>query len=196
MTKEWNVSNTRWLHVLRRLGVVAFGTAMTLAFAGRAEAQSTIKNPTDHPKYLFEAEPHGLLGFYSLGHGDIGFGAGFRGTFKIVDPGFVKKINNTVGIGFGADWLMYRWDDCRDGDCRTHTDHYLWLPVVMQWNFHLHKKWSVFGEPGFGFRVKSPDKRIFDPFFYLGGRWHFSNVASLTMRIGYPTASVGVSFFI
>lgn len=198
MIKEHGLSIIRWLHAFRQLGAVAFGTVTTLALAGSAEAQSIIKRPTDHPKYVFEAEPHGLVGIFVPVHGDWGFGAGFRGTIKIVDPGFVKTINNTVGIGFGADWMMYEWDDCKDKDkdCRSRSDHYLWLPVVMQWNFHLHKQWSVFGEPGFGIRVKSPDKRRIDPYFYLGGRWHFSNFASLTMRVGYPSASVGVSFFL
>jgi hypothetical protein len=30
----------------------------------------------------------------------------------------------------------------------------------------------------------------------VGGRWHFSDIASLTFRFGYPTFSLGVSFFL
>jgi hypothetical protein len=30
---------------------------------------------------------------------------------------------------------------------------------------------------------------------YAGGRYHFSDSVALTLRIGYPTLSVGVSFF-
>jgi hypothetical protein len=33
------------------------------------------------------------------------------------------------------------------------------------------------------------------PALFLGGRYHFTDRVSLTMRIGYPTLSVGVSFF-
>jgi hypothetical protein len=37
----------------------------------------------------------------------------------------------------------------------------------------------------------------FDPFvFYAGGRFHFSDAISLTMRAGWPTFSVGASFFL
>jgi hypothetical protein len=30
--------------------------------------------------------------------------------------------------------------------------------------------------------------------FYAGGRWHFADYAALTLRVGYPTFSAGVSF--
>jgi hypothetical protein len=66
----------------------------------------------------------------------------------------------------------------------------------MQWNFWLSENWSVFGEPGTSMRIDD-DKARFDPFvFYAGGRFHFSDFVTLTMRVGRPTASVGVSFLL
>jgi hypothetical protein len=135
---------------------------------------SVIKLPGAHPDYVFEAEPHLLVAPFD----DFRPGIGFRGTVTIVDNGFVSSINNSVGIGFGADWTR---------------DHFR-VPIVMQWNFWLTRKWSVFGEPGglidFGKKARP------HPAFYAGGRFHFTDRITLTMRVGHPTASVGVSFLL
>jgi hypothetical protein len=77
----------------------------------------------------------------------------------------------------------------------------IWFPVVMQWNFFLSRNWSVFGEPGLALRFEShdgPDRGLkVEPFqLYVGGRYHFSENVTLTMRLGYPTFSVGVSFLL
>jgi hypothetical protein len=136
---------------------------------------STIKRPGAHPNYVFEAEPHLVVAPFD----DFEPGVGFRGTFEIVDNGFIPRINNTVGIGFGVDWT--------DGDLR--------VPVVMRWNFWLSRNWSVFGEPGGLLRFHDHEVRPY-PAFYAGGRFHFSDSVTLTMRVGHPTASVGVSFLL
>lgn len=159
--------------------------AATLFSVSSAHAEeSIIKNPGDHPAYRFEAEPHGLLGFGGpFRHGNADLGVGFRGTIILLDNGFVKTINNSVGIGFGGD-VYFR-----------HTT--LFLPVVMQWNFWLSSHWSVFGEPGIGFAAnKESGADVVNPIFMLGGRYHFNDRVSLTMRIGYPALSVGASFFL
>ncbi len=169
---------------------------------------STIKRPGAHPRYTLEAEPH-----FSVGVGGApgpiegnGFGPGGRFTLELVDNGFISSINNTVGIGFGADLLF--WGDADVDVCegpvnnrtcvRESRDYReLVLPVVMQWNFWVSRDWSVFGEPGVAYRVRrNADDRI-DPFvFYAGGRYHFGDNLSLTMRVGYPSVSVGVSFLL
>src|SRR3954463_13799367 len=74
-----------------------------------ANAQSTIKRPGDHPHYVFEAEPHLVAGLFDppgFGSG-TGLGLGFRGTVELVPNGFISKLNNSVGIGFGLDYLRY-----------------------------------------------------------------------------------------
>jgi hypothetical protein len=135
---------------------------------------STIKLPGAHTDYVFEAEPHALVAPFDK----FQPGVGFRGTIELVDNGFISSINNTVGIGFGADW----------------SNKHFRLPVVMQWNFWLSRNWSVFGEPG-GL-VDLGDKTRVHPAFYAGGRFHFTDRVTLTMRVGHPTASVGVSFLL
>ncbi len=141
-----------------------------------------IKFPGQHPNYVFEAEPHGLLAPF---HQFLP-GVGFRGTVEIVDNGFVSSINNSVGIGFGLDWV----------------DHGAWVPVVMQWNFWLSRNWSVFGEPGISIRVgegidgHAKNRGVEWLALWVGGRFHFTDRITLTMRIGRPTLAVGVSFLL
>lgn len=184
------------------------GVALVLLFGspGAANAQSIIKQPGAHPHYSFEAEPH-LVMRDRHGHHGGGVGPGFRGTIVLTDDGFISKINNSVGIGFGLDWLVLGNEHCPgkhppdDDHCHDHDA--LVLPVVLQWNFWLHESWSVFGEPGlalvFDDREHENDTELhFDPFvFYAGGRYHFSDSVALTMRLGFPlTASIGVSFLL
>jgi hypothetical protein len=179
------------------LGLLVF-SALALA-PSLAGAQSIIKHPGDHPRYSFEAEPHLAMDPWAE---NAGFGPGFRGTFVVMDNGFVQTINNSIGIGVGLDWLFYGHGCPRERDCKTPTDFV--VPVVMQWNFWLHPKWSVFGEPGvaFHFRSNGGDKFDFDPFvIYGGGRFHFTDNVTLTMRLGAPTwhhsaFSIGVSFLL
>jgi hypothetical protein len=135
-----------------------------------------------------------------------GLGVGFRGSIVIVDNGFVQTINNSVAISFGLDWVHYDVDDwCDDwpgnGNCDWDDDaNIMWLPVAMQWNFWLSENWSVFGEPGLALRFNDEhydDDLDLDFVFYAGGRYHFGEDVSLTMRLGWPSSlSVGVSFFL
>jgi len=176
---------------------------VALAVASPVRADDTIKHPGDHPAYAFEAEPHVLLGWDDVYASD-GFGVGARFSIPIVDNGFVPSINNSVAIGFGLDLLHY--DSCwYNAPCSA---NYIHIPVVMQWNFFVAQRWSVFGEPGLvifhGFfedcppQVNCPGRpRVtsLEPALYLGGRYHFNDRMSLTMRVGFPSISIGLSFF-
>ena len=167
-----------------RRSLVATVLITTALLAGSAHAdESIIKTPSDHPAYRFEAEPHGLLGYGGpFGGGAANLGAGFRGTIIIVDNGFIPSINNSVGIGFGADIFF------------GHGTFF--VPIVMQWNFWLTNHWSVFGEPGIGFAANPEAGRdVVHPAVFGGARYHFNDKISLTLRIGYPSLSVGASFF-
>jgi len=122
--------------------------------------------------------------------------------------GFVPSINNSIGVGFGLDWVHYTHgalhcvpDMGPAGGCYTYDDtqsvNDFWVPVVMQWNFFLSRQWSVFGEPGLALRYESVPgghAEKLDPQLYVGGRWHFADQMTLTLRLGYPTFSAGVSF--
>src|SRR5579863_6695922 len=155
--------------------------AVLLAGAGvRADEHSTINQYGDHPRYVFEAEPHLSLGFGYPFDGGNWLGVGFRGTFHITD-GFVKSINDSIGVGFGLDFA-------------PGYGGYFLVPIVMQWNFWLSTHWSVFGEPGLA--IGSGPRTNLWPAFYAGGRFHFTDRIALTLRVGYPDISVGVSFLL
>lgn len=176
--------------------------------AGRAHAQSSIRVPGQRPPYALELEPHVLLtpfGAPDAPSGD-GYGLGVRGTIEIAPEGFIPKLNDSVGIGFGIDWIHYNGVGGR-GYCwqfeytaqgvpvcvQTTPPNYIFVPVVMQWNFWLHRQWSVFGEPGLALTHRAGDFGVV-PVFMAGGRFHFSDSVALTMRLGYPSFSLGVSF--
>jgi hypothetical protein len=191
---------------------VALGLSLTLP----ARAQSTIKSPGQRPHYYFEAEPHLLAGLFDppgFG-GGTGLGVGFRASFDLVKDGFIPKLNDSVGIGFGVDYLRYDgWHGPR-GRCEQSVSgpsgtrvcvrisgdfddvDYFFVPVVMQWNFWLHRRWSVFGEPGAALYIEEGDVD-FQPFvLYGGGRFHITDRITLTLRLGYPTFSFGASFLL
>jgi hypothetical protein len=194
----------RFSAAIRGAGVASlFLTAAMLAGAP-ARADDTIKRPGDHPSYSVELEPHLLLGWGGWGYGGSGYGFGGRFGIPIVSNGFVPTINNSVAISFGMDFVHY---DCwYNGNCALNR---LDFPVTMQWNFYVAHHWSVFGEPGLfiyhGFVGDCPAGPAFcnrptetgiSPAFFVGGRYHFSDTAALTMRIGYPTFAIGFSFFL
>jgi hypothetical protein len=165
-------------------------------------ADDVITVPRDHPHPGVEFEAHTILGWDGV-YANAGYGLGARLSIPVVQSGFIPKINNSVAVSFGVDVLRY--DGCwYYGDCSA---TFVESPVAMQWNFYLTPKWSVFGEPGVvlyhGFMSGCPagswcgavpQATGIVPAFYAGGRFALSETTALTVRIGYPTVSVGVSF--
>jgi hypothetical protein len=210
----------------RSLAAVA-ALAVTCAVGQTARADDTIKRPGDHPHYSVEIEPHGVLGWAAEWVG-TGLGLGGRVSIALTHDGFVKSINNSVAIGLGLDWVHYSgetfggcvYDPRSPNYCYAYGYYpgadFFQFPIVMQWNFYMAQKWSVFGEPGLyiwhgvysfpNFPCNGPglpgcpyygsDTGV-GPSFSVGARFHFSDSASLTMRLGYPDLlTVGVSFFL
>jgi hypothetical protein len=178
---------------------------VTAAEAAQAQ-DNTIRQPGDHPNYGVEIEPHFDFGWFdNVGYGlpgDVGIGVGLRATIPIVKNGFVPTINNTVGIGFGGDILYF---GCGVAGCPGVWT--LYFPVVLQWNFYVAQRFSVFGEPGFSLNYafyNAEDCTVAHcvagasffpgPVFELGGRYHINEHLALTARIGYPALTFGVSF--
>ena len=208
----------------KRLRVLfgALAALLALGLARPAAAQSTIKSFGARPSYGVELEPHLNLGWidppgYGTGQG---VGLGVRSTFEIVGHGFIPSINNSVGIGVGLDWIHYEGDGtgprgrctrfvpgpagtniCTEvsGSGNDNTD-YLWVPVVMQWNFWLARRWSAFGEIGAAIRWDDLHELGFSPVIsWAGGRFHATDNVALTLRLGIPFVltpyiSFGVSF--
>src|ERR1019366_159375 len=160
------------------VAVAALAAATLAPAVALADERSIIRSPGDHPPYFFEPEPRLLLGYAGPFEEGDNFGIGFRGTFHITD-GFVKSINDSIGIGVGFD---------------IGTHNRVLIPVVMQWNFWLSPHWSVFGEPGIA--IGSGRDTEPWPVLDVGGRFLFTDRISLTMRVGFPDVSVGVSFLL
>jgi hypothetical protein len=191
-----------------------------------SRADDTIKHPGDHPHYSFEVEPHLVVGWADQWAG-TGFGIGGRVSINLTDSGFIKKINNSVAIGFGLDWVHYSGTGCAydpryPGYCYGFgyygSADFFHIPVVMQWNFYVAQRWSVFAEPGIyiyhgvydapNYPCNGPQlppcglygnyygsNTGIGPALWVGGRYHFSDTVALTMRLGYPDLlTIGVSF--
>lgn len=207
--------------------VAALGAA--LLFAPRAQGESIIKDPNP-PKYSLEIEPKlNIAAFFWKSYGGEGYGPGVRLSIPVMSPGFVKSINDSVAISFGLDLVRYSggyygywgWNGWCNADPRRCPGWYanyavpFWavhVPVVLQWNFWLTDKWSVFGEPGLTLRhafydtpswcgpaypgTCTPSSNDFYFTFFAGGRFHFSEKIALTMRLGHPIDfSIGLSIF-
>lgn len=159
----------------------AFAVSSLVATTAFAEP-ALIEIPGDHPTYHFEAEPHALLGFGAIEDGALGLG--FRGTFVLMDPGFVKSINNVAGLTIGGDFFAGR----------RHSNA-LFVPVQAHWSFFFTQHWSAFAELGLGFRFFDTATRV-APALNIGGRFHVTDRVAITLRLGYPALALGVSFFL
>jgi hypothetical protein len=193
---------------MMRKAVVPLVAALAVAAIPSVSwADSTIRSPGEHTDYHVDIEPHGVLGlaYWDTGaYGTFGFGGGARFSIPLCKNCFIPKINNNVAISFGADFVFYPFTNVNF----TFTD--LYLPVAMQWNFFIAKKWSVAGELGF-----APVFGVFYDTGYCNGagpnchnwwiypdagvvaRYHFNDRVALTMRLGFPEFfNVGVSFWL
>jgi hypothetical protein len=216
-TPGWNGSRKlregapRWLRLATRVAAGAALGAATLLVAQQGECQ--IKRTGAHPRYSVELEPHLLIQHDRNWRArDEGFGPGIRATIPLVDNGPIPQINNNIGIGFGLDWATF--DDCDQrwvlSDCGA---DFIWIPVVAQWNFFLTPVVSVFGEPGAAFvystwhfdgacpiydedECDDSDLDPFEPVFFAGGRFLFSENIGLVVRIGTPYVSLGATFLL
>lgn len=211
-------------HLCPALVGSALAALLTLT-ASPSEAAGIIKNPGQHPNYSVELEPHGLLGWNNYWWGGTGYGLGMHAVIPFLDNGPISKINNNMGIGFGLDWVHYETDSWYYGNCgrlgpgfvnycNAYGNSFI-FPVYVQWNFFLTEVVSVFGEPGFAlahhtFSLDYPggcpvnfgyygcSSSHFGPMFYFegGARFLFGDTVGLTVRIGYPFLTVGVSILL
>jgi hypothetical protein len=186
---------------------------------GSAAAQSIIKNGNASRSYKVEIEPRGVFAPFSppRGNADVGLGGGVNFGINLAPRGFLPTVYDSVALAVGIDTVQYFGGHPTPAECaewqgsgseaicvRTRSSNgpalIFYTPVMFQWNFYLTPKWSVFGEPGFTMFFRTARHESLSvgafPAFFVGGRYHFSNQATLTMRIGYPYTTIGVSFFL
>ena len=93
----------------RSLAVACGFAALVGAVPATARAREVVvvtpeRGVYDHPAYTFESEPHFLFGYAGPFDADHGPAIGFHGTFNLLDRGFIDTINDSVGLGVGADF--------------------------------------------------------------------------------------------
>jgi hypothetical protein len=187
---------------------------LVLAGPSPAAAQGLSRRFADQPAYGLELEPHLVAGVVDPpGPGTSqGAGAGLRASIVVSRDGFINNVNDSIAIGFGLDVLHYRGQDgalfgtcvrrepgpggtsvCTEVDIPGGPRNYVFIPVVMQWNFWLHPQWSAFVEPGLAVFLTNRGAGA-APSLSVGGRMHVSDAFSLVFRLGWPTTTLGVSF--
>lgn len=166
--------------------------------------------------YATELEPHLVLGSDPPGPGyGSGAGVGVRASFVVAPEGFIRGVNDSVAVGVGLDLGHYYGslafngyrDQClhfEPGPAGTSictqvtsgagTYNYVFVPVVLQWNFWFTDRLSAFGEPGVNAYFLGNHGFAAGPALYIGGRFRIADRITLTARLGYPTIGIGVSF--
>jgi len=186
-------------------------------------AGAQIKEPGAHPHYFLELEPHLTLEWDGGPDyfGEDGAGVGLRASIPLFHNGPITSINDSMAITFGLDWVHFGYDRaraCRDfrGDfCdeENFSANAFWVPVALQWNFFVHPRISVFGELGLALHHESwswarpcpgapgplctyqeSDTHFAHLVFYPGARFMLSERIGITVRVGYPHLTAGVSF--
>ena len=203
----------------RRAAAVCAGIALVLLLrVGAAEAREGLivrdaRTPID---YAAEIEPHLVFGSGPPGRGvGSGGGIGVRASVVLAPDGFIRGVNDSVAIGFGLDfghfagrYALNGFRDqclhfepgpagtavCTDVTSNGGTYNYVFVPVVMQWNFWFTERFSAFGEPGLSFYHLGNYGFSVSPALYLGGRLRLADRITLTARLGYPTLAIGISF--
>lgn len=131
-----------------------------------------------------------------------GIGGGLRYTLPLIHDGFIKPVNDSFELEFGAD-LFYGNYGVGLGD-----DDYLGIivPVGVRWTFHFSPTFAAYAKLSLGFQYRYfPDetaRRWVDYGFFdyvhwdpeIGLLWKFAEKMSLRAEVGYTGARVGVGF--
>ena len=155
-----------------------------------------------------------------------GLGVGLRASIPLFHNGPIGTINNNMAISSGFDWAhssarcgpgvhpppgyppnYYYYNGFYD--CTANS---FWLPVALQWNFFLTDVVSVFGEPGLAFvherwsdwvpcapggvcQYDRSDTTL-HPVLWGGARFLFTDSIGVTVRLGVPSISAGLSILL
>lgn len=179
---------------LALLSFVALGAARaSVVHAQRGTVDINTPHTGGRPLQL---ELHG--GFNWWGVGAV---TGVRIGIPLMANGFVDSINNAVYLNFGADFYWQRWRRCGGRNCWDYGPA-LGLPITLHWEFYFNENWSAFVELGFQvfFHPRFWNDGVYDVvgehWFVgqVGGSYHVNDWFLLTLRVGVPYVSFGITF--
>ena len=156
----------------------------------------------ERAEYPIEIEPHFTFGPDNV-YGAAGYGGGVRLGVPLL-VGHLGPVSDSLAISFGGDVVHY--ENCYFGsECGA---NYLILPVAAQFNIFVFHSFSFFGEGGAylykgwfdgctpvdGTGCSAPSDLGILPALAIGGRLHLGAFSAITLRLGYPTTTLGLSF--
>jgi hypothetical protein len=193
---------------------------LTLAGLASANAAEDVVKATSTARVSnrLELEPHAVAGTAPPGIGQgSGLGGGIRAGVTVLGNGLIPNVDDSVAIGVGVDYARYygKWalngyqDTCLAYDTapggtpvctavtfKGGTYTYLYVPVVLQWNFWLGRRFSLFVEPGANLYHLDDHGWGVVPAGAVGARLRLADRVALTARVGYPAATIGLSFML
>jgi hypothetical protein len=195
------MTTTHTRTVLRASSACLSLAILAATSVARADGEVEMRRVRDPLAYPVEVEPHLTFGAENV-YGNTGFGAGVRVGVPMA-VGHLGRVPQNLALSFGGDLVHY--DNCYYGPyCGA---NYVMVPAALQWNVGVARPLSVFVEGG-AFLYKGwfdrcgpgdagcypPSDFGLLPTIALGGRVHLGENVALTLRLGYPTTTLGVSF--
>ena len=185
---------------------LALALALSLAVLGGTAIPATARadHQIDQPftgTRPFQLEFHGGLAWYGFG-----FAGGARFGIPLLQNGFIPSLDNAVYLNFGADfYFVDDWGGCAGAGCVDGRAYRfaMGFPVALHWEFYFNDMWSAFAE--IGFQVYLPPSLFHRGYVdytdhigqwviaAVGGSLHLGDVVSLTLRVGNPYISFGVT---
>jgi hypothetical protein len=201
---------------IRNRQKTVFTSAMVLSIASiamlgspsTANAETVIRRPGLHPQYSVELEPHLAFDWFDDHWVSDGIGPGMHVAVPFMHQGPISTINNNMAIKFGMDLTFgggCSWHYRNRYDCDATS---LLLPVALQWNFYITDIITVFGEPGLAIRHTWWDycsdgdcgggysDTSGNIYFAGGAKFMFGRTVGLTVRLGYPHATIGATILL
>jgi hypothetical protein len=196
----------RWLRTLLvtlclGLSASALGATLPPQALSTARADHDIDTPFTGTRPL-QLDLHAGFTWYGLG-----FAGGARFGIPILQNGFIPSLDNAVYLNFGVDAYAIDWSGCRSRigtGCNREYGFALGFPITLHWEFYFTDNWSAFAE--LGFQIFLPPSLFYgdywDPGDHIGmwviaaagGSYHFSEAIAITLRLGNPYFSFGVTF--
>ena len=185
----------------------ALALALSLAVLGGIAAPGTARadHQIDQPftgTRPFQLEFHGGLAWYGFG-----FAGGARFGIPLLQNGFIPSLDNAVYLNFGVDAYFVDEPGCRvrGGGVCTYDGYgfAMGFPVALHWEFYFNDMWSAFAEIGFQVFLPPSLFRGYGADYTnhigqwvvaaVGGSLHLGDVVALTLRVGNPYISFGIT---